>query len=300
MSTSDLIQSRSCDVGIAQSACPLCSGLKGAKVLVSGPRRRLLQCRTCSVIFLDPPPDRRELTRLLVDHYIKDEARLERAFQRTRESVFARIAAKIQQQMKGGRILDVGCAGGYFLERYFSIGWERFGIEPSRYGAAKAAEKGIQLYQGQLLEVVLPDRFFDVVTLLDTLCYMQEPLRELRRLRQALKPEGLLIVQLPVATTHIWRHATRLGRFLGGAPMSLLESGQMYLHGKQSMDFVLRESGFAIVEYEPLPGNRQRQSYRNLEFESYYQASRLLWYLSAGKWMLGPNFLAVASPALDG
>ncbi len=304
MSVSDCARENSFDgvpgpVPSPSQACPLCMGRAGTrKPLLSGPNRSMRKCETCGVVFLDPPPDPRRFSAILADHYIKGEARLERAFGRTREPVLSRVAAKILQRKKSGNILDVGCAGGYFLERYFSLsGWESFGVEPSKYGSARAADKGIHVYRGEISDVDLPDAFFDVITVLDVICYIRDPKRELRRLRSALKSGGLLVVEQPVAGTHLWRHITKLGRFLGGAPMVLLENSQLFLYEMQSMNVLLSQTGFKELEYDPLPGNRQRRRYRDAIFGSYYLTSRLAWHLSGRKLMLGPNFIAVASPA---
>ena len=302
MSASDFVHENSRDAGPAallSRTCPLCLGLAGTrKPLLSSPKRSMRKCESCGVIFLDPPPDRRKFSAILADDYIKDEARLERAFGRTREPVLSRVAAKIMEGKKGGKILDVGCAGGHFLEQYFSSReWECFGVEPSKYGSARAADKGIEVYRGEISEVDLPNAFFDVITVLDVICYIQDPQRALRRLRNALKSDGLLVVEQPVAGTHIWRHVTKLGRLFGGPPMVLLENSQMFLYEMQSMNVLLRQTRFKQLECEPLPGNRQRRRYRDVIFGSYYLGSRLAWHLSGRTLMLGPNFIVVASPA---
>jgi len=250
------------------------------------------------VTYLDPQPDRHQFSVILAEHYIRDEARLERAFMKTREPVFSSVAAQICKRKKAGKILDVGCAGGHFLSNYFSpAGWERFGVEPSKFAGARAAEKGITVHEGELPTVDLPSTFFDVITILDTLSYFRDPRQELRRLLAALKPGGLLVIEQPLAATHVWRHATKLGRFLGGTPMSLLETGQNFLYDMPSLNFLLSKTGFAILESEPVPGVKQRQWYRNTLFKAYYLLSRLLWHLSSGREMFGPNFAVVASPA---
>lgn len=279
--------------------CPLCLDRVGEKkVLLSGPSRKMKKCANCHVIFLDPPPDPRKFSAILADHYIRDEARLERAFGRTREPVLSRVAAKILKRKNGGRILDVGCAGGHFLNRYFSLpGWESFGIEPSNYASARAADNGIEVYHGEISDVTLPDAFFDVITVLDVLCYILDPQEELRKLRKALKPDGLLVVEQPVAGTHVWRHVSKLGKLLGGPPMVLLENSQMFLYELKSMKLLLSQTGFNSLEYDPLPGNRQRRRYRDLVFGTYYAGSLLAWHTSGRKLMLGPNFVVVASPA---
>lgn len=234
----------------------------------------------------------------LANHYITQNSHVEVNFGGLREAVLKRVAAQICKRVQAGTILDIGCAGGYFLSRYFSSpAWQLFGVEPSEFAAQKACEKGLTVYNGELLNVELPTAFFDVVTIFDTLSYFREPQRELRAIRKAIKPDGLLVIEQPYSTTHIWRHTTRLGRLLGGVPMSLLENGQNFLYDLPSMRVLLRQTAFKALDQESLPGNKQPDINRDILFAGYYFGSRLMWYLSGRHWILGPNFVVVATPS---
>jgi SAM-dependent methyltransferase len=285
-------------VASATSAvCRLCRTVDRTSVLVSNPIRRLVKCKACGVAFLSPEPDPGQLSNHMAEHYITDEIQTEHNFGKARESVISRVAALVRSRRTRGRILDIGCAGGYFLGKYFSSpDWECFGVEPSKYGASKAASKGITVFRGDLSSVQLPAGYFDVVTIFDTLSYFRTPEQDLRVLRGAMKKNALLVIEQPVADTHIWRHATKLGRLLGGAPMSLLESGHNFLYDPLSMKVLLRESGFEITAVDTLPGNKQRHPVRDALFSVYYSASRLAWISSRHKLMLGPNFVVTATP----
>lgn len=290
------------DQGLAaqttEVACRLCMDPGEKAVLVSNLDRKLLKCRACGVVFLDPLPKVEELSIHFSDRYIKDEERLENTFTKPRDSVLSQVAARTKKRKSGGRILDIGCAGGHFLSHYFpSSDWERFGVEPSKYASAKAAEKGIKMCDGQVLDMSLPTTFFDVVTALDVVCYFARPQQELEKIRRSLKPDGVLVIELPLAEAQIWRNSTNLKQLVGGKGRFLTHCGHLYFFNQSSIDFLLRATGFRVAEYAPLPGNKQRRSYQDLVFGGYYTASRLLWHTSGGRFMLGPNFLVVASPA---
>ena len=249
-------------------------------------------------MYLDPQPDAMQITRHLTDHYIHDEVQTENHFGRGREAVISRVAQSIKGRKTGGKILDVGCAGGYFLRKYFNASnWEPFGVEPSRYAAARSVARGITMFEGQLSSVELPPAGFDVVTAFDTFSYFRDPKQDLSTLRKAMKPDALLVIEQPLAATTVWRHATRLGRLLGGAPMSLLDGGQNFLYGPSSMRLILRETGFRVVELDVLPGNKQLDRLRELLFGVYYFGSRLAWISSGRSLLLGPNFVVIAMPA---
>ncbi|HEY2120599.1 MAG TPA: class I SAM-dependent methyltransferase [Candidatus Acidoferrum sp.] len=261
---------------------------------------RLLKCGHCGITMLDPAPTDQELASHFTDNYITDDERIEKTFERTRESILSQVAENVFCRKDHGSILDIGCAGGYFLNRFFSrSGWVCYGLEPSRYASRKAEEKGIRMYRGQLLSVELPAKRFDVVTAMDVLCYFREPQQELLAIRKAMKPNGLLLIELPLAEAQLLRNTGRTALVAGGAGRLLTKCGHLYFFNRSSMEFLLQQTGFQLEAFLPVPANHQGHFYKDLVFRSYYLASRLAWHLSAHTLMLGPNFLVVASLKSD-
>ena len=288
-------QMRSSIVG---SCCKICFAKNRSRVLIANPERALLRCRSCGAAYLDPQPDPLQIAGHLTDHYIKDEFQTEHHFGKGREAVLSRVADSIRRRKTAGRILDIGCAGGYFLSRYFELpSWQLYGVEPSKYAAAKAEHRNIKVFQGQLSSVTLPGSYFDVITIFDTFSYFRDPQHDLKALRTALKSNGLLVIEQPLVATTVWRHATRMGRLLGGYPMSLLDGGQNFLYGPRAMRLLLKETGFHEVAMANLPGNKQRDALRDLLFGVYYAGSSVCWIASGNSWLCGPNFVVMATAA---
>lgn len=96
-----------------------------------------------------------------------------------------------------GRILDVGCGGGSYLYRLKQWGWETYGIEPSKVGATRAQNLGLDVSQGMLEDAHFPDQFFDVVRLSSVVEHLCEPKMTLREIHRILKPDGLVYVTVP-------------------------------------------------------------------------------------------------------
>ena len=67
-----------------------------------------------------------------------------------------------------GKILDVGCAAGFFLNVAKHNGWETYGVEPSRWMSDWGNQRfNLNIKNGTLREAAFPDNFFDVVTMWD-------------------------------------------------------------------------------------------------------------------------------------
>ena len=157
----------------------------------------IFQCKQCALLFVAEQLSREEL-----DTYSKNEIAGEQEFtyvdQDNIENLnfyYRRLAEMINQGRAKGKILDVGCSAGYFLD--CMPGWERYGIEPVTFQAETARCK----YPGNIHNGILEDckfapEYFDVITLQDSLDHMTDPVAAITKCRQLLKPGGLLVVKV--------------------------------------------------------------------------------------------------------
>jgi len=98
-----------------------------------------------------------------------------------------------------GRVLDIGCATGRFLDTLTPFGdWELYGVEPSPY-AAKIARQNtlLTIYEGVLESTHFPNDYFDVITMWDVLEHVHNPLMTLQEIARILKPDGILVFRVP-------------------------------------------------------------------------------------------------------
>ncbi len=98
-----------------------------------------------------------------------------------------------------GRLLDVGCGLGYFLERAGAAGWDVAGVEPSAAWANVAAERiGPQrVLAGTADDPALDGQRFDLITAWDVIEHVFDPLPFLSRLARLLADGGRLFLRTP-------------------------------------------------------------------------------------------------------
>ena len=153
-----------------------------------GDYTNILRCVSCSLVVLapsDPVPEVEQFYRGVEDPlYLREE--------RGRVRTFDRLTDEIGELRSGGRLLDVGCYTGVFLERAQRRGWEVTGLEPSQWAAGVARSRGLNVLEGLLAENNLPPESFDVVTVWDAIEHFGDPRAEIDRLAHLLKPGGLL------------------------------------------------------------------------------------------------------------
>lgn len=176
-----------------------------ADLMYPGPERyRLLSCRRCGHLYQNPRPAPESIDRYYPEDYllfleaIEDEPRwwkrIDRRFGRDRRC----YAVHRAMGARPGRILDIGCATGIFLDGMRRLGWQAQGVEPVTRAAEYARRRfGLDVFGGMLEDAGFPDASFDAITMWDVLEHVHEPRRVLAELARILKPGGLLALSLP-------------------------------------------------------------------------------------------------------
>jgi SAM-dependent methyltransferase len=94
-----------------------------------------------------------------------------------------------------GNLLDIGAAFGGFMhaaQRWFTP----YGIELSEYSGKIAKERfGSHLHVGTLDNHPFPKEFFSVITMIECIEHLAEPLSALRECYKLLAPAGVLVIQ---------------------------------------------------------------------------------------------------------
>ena len=164
----------------------------------------VMDCSVCGFAHLWPKPSADELAEYYAKafyetHSPKDWVEKEEAEQPYWQLEYAdRLAACSEiLQMPTGRLLDIGCGGGWFLAWAKARGWDVLGIEPSRSMWERAATRAPVLlgtFPGEDISAKAP---FDVVHVKLVLEHVSNPLEVLEEVSKVLRPGGVVIVQVP-------------------------------------------------------------------------------------------------------
>ena len=277
-------------------ACPLCSSVH-TRTVCEYAGKSLLKCSGCGVSFLFPQPSLQDCTTHFEQGSSLTARELKNKFENNRARVLARVATEIRKRRPVGTILDVGCATGVFLSHFFlSAEWERWGVDLSPVAAQHATQAGIEVRCGNIRDANFAETQFDVVTVLDAFYYFKTPQEDLTEIRRVLKDDGLLAIELPLATSRIWRSSSFIGKLLSGSRRSLLDSSDhLFYFTPKSVTALLSRVGFIVNQIVPLPGNRQVSPGRDFAVRSYFRISELLRLLSRSRIFLAPRFLVLTT-----
>jgi SAM-dependent methyltransferase len=88
---------------------------------------------------------------------------------------------RIERYQKRGKLLDVGCAAGFFLCTA-AENWEVTGVDISEYMSSYARDVlGLNVLTGGFVECNLPSEYFDVITMWDLIEHTQDPAENLAK-----------------------------------------------------------------------------------------------------------------------
>jgi 2-polyprenyl-3-methyl-5-hydroxy-6-metoxy-1,4-benzoquinol methylase len=225
--------------------CPLCHGCSTVPLERSG-EIRVDACAQCGVAFVTPAPTLPEL-----EHHYNDAAYYAEwmTTQRlARRDLWRERLQIVKDQRHGGKLLDVGCGDGGFLEAARTAGFDCAGTELSAYAVEEAGRRlGLPITAGPLRSIGYAAGSFDLVTMWHVLEHLEDPTNELREVYRLLRPGGLLFVAVPNRLSHLFNVVYRVCK---GRPIRLYTPGEKELHlfhfTPESLARVLTACGFRL------------------------------------------------------
>ncbi|OOZ36443.1 hypothetical protein BOW51_07165 [Solemya velesiana gill symbiont] len=190
--------------GFTLHRCDVC-GSDDFETLAVLNGRPIGKCRQCGLDYMHVRP----AEDTLLDVYAADYFEAPRtvtgvsSYEADRPNVLrfanARLDGIEMQLPEKGRLLDVGCALGYYLEAAAKRGWEVSGIDISEYAVNFARDQvpEAQLQIGSVETVDFPTRHFDAIICSLVFEHFLNPRYCLQRMTSWLRPGGVLVLKVP-------------------------------------------------------------------------------------------------------
>jgi len=218
--------------------CPLCDSkyLNDLYLNVNG--FTVTRCQACRLVFVK---EKLATSELLVyynqaggeDYIYADPENVENL-----NYYFRKLGKMIEQQRPAGRILDIGCSAGYFLD--VMKNWDCYGIEiPSIWADMARKKYGDHIHTGTLEDSNYPDEYFDVITLQDVFDHLTNPLGILALCRRILKPGGMIIIK-------VHNIECLYARLTGRNFYAIIPPSHLFYYSKNTLKLALEKSGFSF------------------------------------------------------
>ncbi|QQG43484.1 MAG: class I SAM-dependent methyltransferase [Candidatus Daviesbacteria bacterium] len=171
--------------------CPICQTNSWQKYSL-----KLVICNNCSFIRAKDTYFRVNAIKLYGQEYFNesdygDYAQEEEALVKN----FTDRVRRIRQYKKSGKLLEIGCAYGYFLklaQKYYQC--SGIDLNPEVTKIAQKTTKA-KIITGDFLNLNIPKNSFDIVCMFDTIEHLKYPAQYLSKISQILKPNGIVVVE---------------------------------------------------------------------------------------------------------
>jgi len=286
-----LIDIRSLPAGAWEEVDCIICGKQTETTLVWPDRGRgdIVRCNRCDLVYRNPR--RREDDQ--IKHFQEEwtEARPNFQLEDYRSENLRRLVDWILKwHPSPGAILDIGSSYGTLLEQ-FPRSWRLFGIEPSHTACQIVRERlpNASIINASLGEARLADESFDVITMVDMIYYLHQPIRDLGRLRGLLKAGGLVLVESPN-----FANRGRVYRWIGHH----FDDTWMYFYTPATLEKMLNKAGMQVAGRFDLPGHQigSPNLWRRLPTRMEFAVLKALRKLTANRFDLGPHFVLAARP----
>jgi SAM-dependent methyltransferase len=199
---------------------------------------RLMECSSCDVLYAGPIPSVASL----------DDAYHDAAYESTLEARYAaatyrRLLDRFVRDLPDLRgALDIGAGDGAFLEELRSAGFDRIvGFEPSAAPRAAASEElRTHIRPEPFAPDLLPEDAFTLVSCLQTIEHVPDPLGLCREAARVLAPGGAVMIVC---------HSRRaLSARLPNRASPIFDIEHLQLFSPKSVRILLERSGFRRIE----------------------------------------------------
>lgn len=217
--------------------CDLC-GANETELVYTVSGMNIVKCLKCGLVYTNPRLDKEERKNNYSEDYFQSvlpnqEIAYDDAKVRLRE---------IRGLKTSGKILEIGCATGEFLDLARKYGWETYGIEISDWASDYARVKlGLNVVTGELENASFPDNFFDVIVMYHVLEHTSSPNELIQKVVHLLKPGGLLVIAVPDITSS---NAKRVKE----SWIALMPKTHLYHFSQDTLTRLLTECNIKVIK----------------------------------------------------
>jgi len=218
------------------SICALCDSTQSLPVY-SKDGYTIVRCEACGLMYVDPVPDDTELAQYYRSDFLVDFRENARSAARKADHLLDRLESVVSK----GRLLEIGCSYGFFLDAARRRGWQVCGVELSRDASRYGRDVlGLETFSTLEEGPQAQGTTFDAVMLRHVLEHLPRPSEYLRLIRTCLKPNGVLLGVLPNIDS--LEH-----RILRSSWSWISPPAHLYYYSPGTLRGMLRKHGFDLI-----------------------------------------------------
>ncbi len=207
--------------------CHIC-GNQDAKLAYSLKLCKIYRCQKCNALFTDQDSLRHKqgkdmysaeyFTETHPNFFKESSADYQKHLGKSKKlQAFLRELKILKRHKPKGKLLDIGCATGVFLDMAQKEGFDAYGVELSDYASKYAEEKfKLNVFNGKLEDSKFKKKMFDVITMWDFIEHVPDPVGILKKARELLKDDGIIVIQTTNDDSFMCKAADAIYKITGG------------------------------------------------------------------------------------
>jgi SAM-dependent methyltransferase len=219
------------------------------------PRRRIVRCPFCALIFYDARVD---TASLYGDEYFRGGEYFDYVADRKviQWNARKRIDRLRRLVRPGGRLLEIGSAYGFFLELAREH-WRVRGIDVTPGGVQYSRDVlGLDVAQADFLDLPEEPESFDAICMWDTVEHLPHPVRFIEKAARWLKPGGVLVMSTGDA-------GSLVARIRGERWRQIHPPTHLYYFSRGTLTQAVKQAGLEPVE---ISSEGVYRSYRSMAY----------------------------------
>lgn len=230
-----------------RTPCPSCGGTKFVRKFVKK-EREFWRCSSCDLLRQDPLPTLKELVQYYDQSY-KDGLYEVFAREKSMKEMTARQRLyELKGSLRDGKLLDVGCSNGTFIEAAGRIGYLADGIDLSDVAIRSAKERGLTAFCSTI-EDFHPEVPYDNITGFDVIEHVLDPQNFLRHCHRLLRNDGRIVVSLP-------NEASVFAKVMGPSWYFYIPEEHLHYFRPGNIRKIMKSAGFRVEKigrtYKPI------------------------------------------------
>ena len=243
---------------ISYTQCPVCRSvdfhdfISAKDHTVSGESFLIMKCNGCTLMFTQDIPSAENIgcyyaSENYVSHSDTQEGVINKLYHIIRKKTLNGKRRLLQKEtgISSGKIADIGCGTGAFLNTMQQAGWNITGVEPDELARKKAFSLyGINPHPSEEL-TALPQKQFNAITLWHVLEHVHNLHGYISQLKNMLAENGRLFIAVPNYTSH---DAAHYGSFWAAYDVPR----HLYHFSPLSMRELLTQHGLKVLKVQPM------------------------------------------------
>jgi SAM-dependent methyltransferase len=229
-------------------------------------------CNDCGTHFLHPEPSESVLKDSYSEKYHGTrEKKFVGFIQQIRISEVNRRYKLCKKRLpENGKMLDIGCGEGLFIEKFNFHGVDVLGIEVSDIADQRSSKKGLRVIKDTFEKIDLKGEKFDLISLIHVFEHLSQPFEVLDKIGKHNNPGGQLLIVIPNITS--WQASMFKGSWFHWDPPRhlFLCTPNALIEKMASLDYELVHEKHQSLEMNPFGLFQSILNFLGFKRDSFY------------------------------